>query len=159
MVHDKDHLRHDIVKLLGQAFALACLVDVKAKDRKTIEDQRIKEKMEFHKEVERLHAEINRLSSLHQEVERLRAKKTQEALSLPKEKSNLSNEVEDLKKEVNRKEEDLAKATDSFKQDVAKSYLVGFEAALEQAAVVHPTIDLSTLDLGKTVVNGKLVVD
>jgi len=33
---------------------------------------------------------------------------------------------------------------------------VGFEAALEQAAVVHPSMDLSKLDLGKTMVDGQL---
>ena len=47
------------------------LVDVKAKDRKSVEDQRIKENMELHKEVERFQAKINRLSGVHQEVERL----------------------------------------------------------------------------------------
>jgi len=30
MVHDKDHLCYGTLKLLSQAFALACLVDVKA---------------------------------------------------------------------------------------------------------------------------------
>jgi len=54
MAHDEDHLHHDIEKLLGQAFALACLVNVKAKERKRVEGQRIKENMELHKEVERL---------------------------------------------------------------------------------------------------------
>jgi len=38
---------------------------------------------------------------------------------LVEEKSKISNEVEDLKKEVTRKGEDLTKASDSFKQDVA----------------------------------------
>jgi len=51
MVHDEEHLRHDTLKLLGQAFAMACMVDAKAKDCKTTKDQRIKENMELHKEV------------------------------------------------------------------------------------------------------------
>ena len=38
MVHDKDHLFHDTLKLFGQAFAMACLVDAKEKDRKAVED-------------------------------------------------------------------------------------------------------------------------
>jgi len=159
MAHDEYHLRHDTEKLLEQAFALTCLVNVKAKDKKRVEDQRIKENMELHKELEHLQAEVNRLSGLHQEVERTRAEKTQEALSLVEEKRKLSNEFEDLKKEVTRKGEDLVKATDSFKQDSAQSYLVGFEAALEQAAVVHPTIDFLELDPSKIMVNGKLVGD
>jgi len=52
--------------------------------------------------------------------------------------------------------EDLTKDTESFKQDVAQSYLVVFEAALEQVAVIHPTLDLSELDLGKIVVDDQL---
>jgi len=59
MVHDKDHVRHDTMKLLGQAFALASLVDIKSKDRKTAENQRIKDNMELHKKVERFQAKIN----------------------------------------------------------------------------------------------------
>ena len=65
-------------------------------------------------------------------------------------------EVDELKKELTHKGEDLIKATDSFKQDVAQSYLVGFKATLEQAAVIHPSMDLSELDSGKTVVDGQL---
>jgi len=40
-------------------------------------------------------------------------------------------EVDKLKGELTHKDEDLAKETYSFKQDVAQSYLVGFEATLE----------------------------
>jgi len=109
MVHDEDHLRHDTLKLLGQAFAMACLMDAKEKDRKSAKDQRIKENMELHKEVERLQDEINCLSGLHEEAERLRTEKTQEASSLAEEKSKLLTKVEELKKEVTRKGEDLIK--------------------------------------------------
>jgi len=50
MVHDdEDHLYHDTLKLLGQAFALAFLVNVKAHNRKVFEDQKIKEIMELRK--------------------------------------------------------------------------------------------------------------
>jgi len=55
--------------------------------------------------------------------------------------------------------EDLTKATKSFKQDVAQAYLVGFEAALEQAAAVHPTLDFSELGPGKIMVDGQLRED
>jgi len=34
MVHDEDHLCQDSKKLLGQAVALACLANIKARDRK-----------------------------------------------------------------------------------------------------------------------------
>ena len=87
--------------------------------------------MELHKEVGRIQAEINRLSGLHQEVEWIRAEKTQEASSLAKEKGKLLTEIEELKKEVTRKGEDLIKAINSLKQDATQSYLVGFEAALK----------------------------
>jgi len=107
MIHDEDHLRYDTMKLLGQAFALACLVDVKEKDWKTVEDQKIKENMELHKEVKHLQAEINRLSGLYQEAKRLRAEKIQEALSLAGEKSKLLTKVEEMK-EVTQKGEDLS---------------------------------------------------
>ena len=57
--HDEDHLRHDTLKLLGQAFILACVVDVKAQDRKALEDQKTKEIMELCEGMEHLHAEVN----------------------------------------------------------------------------------------------------
>jgi len=60
---------------------------------------------------------------------------------------------------MNRKEEEFSRSTDSFKEDATQSYLVGFEATLEQATIVHPTKDFSELDMGKNVVDGKLVGD
>jgi len=54
MEHDEDCLRHDVEKLLDQAFSLTCLVNVKVKDRKRRDDQRIKENIKLHQEVERL---------------------------------------------------------------------------------------------------------
>jgi len=60
---------------------------------------------------------------------------------------------------VTRKGEDLIKAIDSEKQDIAQSYLVGFEVSLKQAAVVDPTMDLLKLDPGKTVVDDQLMGD
>jgi len=110
--------------------------------------------MEFHKEVERL--QVESLSGLHQEAEQLRAEKTQEASNLAEENNKLLTEVDELKNKLTCKGEDLIKAIDSFKQDASPSYLVGFEAALEQAAVVHPSMDLSELDSGKIVVDGQL---
>jgi len=98
MAHDEDHLRHNTEKLLGQAFSLVFRVNVKAKDRKRAEDQRFKENMELHQEVERLRPEVNHLGVAL-------ANKTQEGLVLVEEKSKLSIEIEDLKKEMTRKEE------------------------------------------------------
>jgi len=93
MVHDEDHLRHDTLKLFGKAFAMVCLFDAKEKDQMSVEDQRIKENMELHKEVERLQAEINRLDDLHQNAKRLEAEKTQVASSLAEERSKLLSKV------------------------------------------------------------------
>jgi len=106
--------------------------------------------MELHQEVERLRAEVNCLGVALTD-------KTQEGLVLADKKRKLSKEIEVLKRELTHKEKDFFKATNSFKENVAQSYLVGFEAALEQATVVHPAIDFSELDLDKTVVEGKLV--
>jgi len=131
--------------------------------------------MEFHKKVERLQAEIKRLTDIHQETEPLRTEnnhlndlyqeakwlqteKTQEASSLFEERSKILSEVKELN-EITRKEEELTKVIESFKQDAAQSYLVGFKAALEQVAVVHPSLDFWELDPGKTMVDGQLRKD
>jgi len=131
MVHDEDHLRHDALKLFGQAFVMACLVDAKAKDRRSVENQRIKENMELQKEVECLQAEINRVNNLHQETKRIQAEKAQDALILAEERSKILSKVKELKKEVSHRGENLTNATKPFKQDATQSYFVGFEAALE----------------------------
>jgi len=66
-------------------------------------------------------------------------------------------EVEKLKGELARKDEEFAKENEVSKQDAAQAYLVGFEATIEEASELHPSIDYSQLGLGKTVVNGQLV--
>jgi len=62
----------------------------------------------------------------------------------------------DLKEELARKDEDFANTTEAFKLDAAQSYLVGFEATIEQASRLHPEIDYSELGPGKTVIDGQL---
>jgi len=42
---------------------------------------------------------------------------------------------------------------ESLKDDVAQAFVAGFETALEQAPMVHPTMDLSALDPSKIVVD------
>jgi len=59
--------------------------------------------------------------------------------------------------EITNLKEEFAKETEGWKQDAAQAFLVGFEAATEQASTLHPSIDFSQLDPGKTLVNGKLV--
>jgi len=87
--------------------------------------------------------------------------KTQKALtlSLSEERSKLLSEIEGLKKEMALKEESSAKVIDSLKEDVTQSFLAGFKTTLEQAAIVQPTMDLSELDPGKTMVDDRLVGD
>jgi len=48
------------------------------------------------------------------------------------------------------KDEIFAKTTDSFKQYVAQSYLVGFEVVVEQATTLHPSLDFTELAQVKT---------
>jgi len=45
---------------------------------------------------------------------------------------------------------------ESFKQDASQSYLIEFEAAIEQDSALHPNLDYSELGPGKTVVDGQL---
>jgi len=143
------------------------LVIVKARDRKSAEDQRA---VELQREVKRLRAEIKCMKdqtraetacliNLHKETKRLPAEKAQEASSLTEERSKLMSQIEGLEKEVTRRGEDLTKATKSFKHDVAQSYLVGFEVAFEQGETVHSTLDFLELGLGKTVVKGQIMED
>jgi len=124
MAHDEEHLHHETEKILIQAFALACVVNVKAKDWKRAEDQRFKQNLELHQEFECLQDEFNRLGVAL-------ANKTQEELVWAEEKGKLFNEIESLKKYMTCKEEYFSKVVDSFKEDTTQSYLVGFEAALE----------------------------
>jgi len=77
-------------------------------------------------------------------------------LALEIERNKLLAEIENLKKEMAHKEENATKTIEALKDDVTQSFLAGFETALEQATVVHPTLDLSALDLGKTMVDGQL---
>jgi len=65
-------------------------------------------------------------------------------------------EIENLKKEKAHKEENVAKTIEALKDDAPRSFLAGFEPTLEQATIVHPTLYLSALNPGKTVVDGQL---
>jgi len=116
--------------------------------------------VELEKEFERLRAEINRLNNhtrveakhltdLYVEAKRLQMEKAQKASSLNEKRSKLLSKIEELEKEATRRGEDLNNATKSFKQDGAQSYLVGFEATLDQAATIHPTLYFSELGPGK----------
>jgi len=49
--------------------------------------------------------------------------------------------------------------TNPFCLDVAQSYLVGFEATIEQARIVHPTLDFLELGPVKTMVDDQLRED
>jgi len=54
-------------------------------------------------------------------------------------------DVERLKEELTRKDEELAKEKEDFTNDVAQSYLVGFEEVVAQASSVYPEMDFSQL--------------
>jgi len=68
-------------------------------------------------------------------------------------------QIEGLEKEVSCQGETLTKAIESFKQDADQSHLIGFEATLEQATIVHPTLYFSELGSSKTMVDGQLRED
>jgi len=86
-----------------------------------MEDQRIQETVELHKEIKCLQSELKHSNDLHQEPEWLRAKKTKEATdraqeeaSLAEERNKLLVEVDKLKGEMTYKDEDLTRATNSL---------------------------------------------
>jgi len=46
--------------------------------------------------------------------------------------------VGDQKEELAWKEADFSNMVDALKDSVTKSYIIGFEAAMEQATIIHP---------------------
>jgi len=117
----------------------------------------------LHKEIDRLQSKVKHSNGLHQETQQLRTEKNKEAVdraqeqaSLTEERNKLLAKVEKLGRELTRKDDVLAKASKSLKQDVAQSYLVGFEATIKQALALHPDLDFSDLGPGKTMVDGQL---
>ncbi|KAK6646238.1 hypothetical protein PHAVU_L003437 [Phaseolus vulgaris] len=66
---------------------------------------------------------------------------------------DLLRAMEDLKK----RENELSKIVGALQDDVASSFIVGFEVVKDQAVVFHPSIDLSDINPCKTVVDGKIV--
>jgi len=72
--------------------------------------------------------------------------------------------MEKLKEELAKKDEELiqkgeevVKERESLTDDVANSYMAGFEDAVAQASGIYLEMDFSQLGLGKTVVDGQLV--
>jgi len=75
----------------------------------------------------------------------------------------MSSKIESLEKKIKekiiRKENEFWKMVDSLKDNTTQSYIVVFETALEQAALVHPTVDFSELNPCKSIIDGKLIGD
>jgi len=116
--------------------------------------------------MEHLQNELKHSKGLKQEIERLLAEKTKEATKqtqevahLTEERGKLLAEVDKHKGALARKDEYFANEAEAFKLDTAQSYLVGFEAAIEQVLGLHPEIDYTELGPGKTVVDGQLTGD
>ena len=72
--------------------------------------------------------------------------------------------MERLKGELTKKDEELIRKDDekvwereALTNDVANSFMAGFEDAVAQASGIYPQMDFSQLGLGKTVVDGGLV--
>lgn len=79
------------------------------------------------------------------------------------EKNNFAKKVDTLEKKMGAQEEEIAyketkfsKTINTVKDDATQSYIVGFEAAMEQVALLHPSVDFSEFSPCKSVVNGKL---
>ncbi|ESW32997.1 hypothetical protein PHAVU_001G035000 [Phaseolus vulgaris] len=137
--------------LLGEVTALVCMANVRAKEEAVVEEKKTRQLADLQKEIDRLQTEAA-------EVDRLRA----DFQRLDQFKSGLEVQIDQLKKENEDKQQKISQhetKIELLKDDVTNTFIVGFEAALEQVAAVHPSVDLSLMDPCKTVVEGKLVGD
>jgi len=125
--------------LLGQVTILVCLANEKAKERKRAEDKKAHQITNLQKEVSHFQADNFEVDRLHSESTRW----AQEKVDLYNQVKQMEKVISDLNEGTTRKEVDLSKTIDALKDDVASSYVVGFKAALEQATIIHPIIDLS----------------
>jgi len=75
-----DHLVHDAMKQIGQAFAMGCLAVTKMKNRRVAEDLKAQENAELHKEIKFLQNELKHSTNLQEEAERLQAENAMEAI-------------------------------------------------------------------------------
>lgn len=100
------------------------------------------------RQVAELQGKISRLHVEIVEIDRHRAEEgrwTQEKADLfshirqlEKQVRVNEEEIRELKGKIVRREAECASGSKSMKNDIANSYVVGFEAALEQAYIVHP---------------------
>ena len=156
MVLEEDRLVHETRRQMGQALVASYLVATKLKNWRGSTGQKAHEIAKLHKGMESLQEELKQSNLLRQDVEALLTEKAKETMSLTEEREKHLAKVEKLKGELAQKDEDLAKEKESFKNDVAQSYLVGFEEAVEQASGLLPEIDFSVLGPSKTVVDIQL---
>jgi len=56
------------------------------------------------------------------------------------------DDFHELKGKIVRREAEWVNTSESLKNDITKSYVVGFEAVVEQACVIHPEIDFSDVN-------------
>jgi len=69
------------------------------------------------------------------------------------------DEIRELNGKIVCREAEWVNNSESLKNDITKSYGIGFEAVVEQACVIHPDIDFSDVNPCYAVVDGKLVKD
>jgi len=65
----------------------------------------------------------------------------------------MEKDINDLKDNFARKEVDLSKTIDALKEDVGSSYVIGFEASMEQVAIIDPSVDLLEINPCKAMRN------
>ena len=149
------------VRQLGQALAGNCLAISKLRGWKGSAKEESHKVVELSRQVDGLQHEM---AKLHQEQEDSRAlltEKSKEALDLSNKIAELQAEVEKLKEEPAKRGEELVhkdkkleKVKEVLTDDVANSYMTGFEDVVAQASGIYPEMDFSQLGLGNTVVDG-----
>ncbi|KAL9324073.1 hypothetical protein ACSQ67_008930 [Phaseolus vulgaris] len=65
-------------------------------------------------------------------------------------------EIREPKGKIARREVEWASSSEAMKNDIANSYVVGFEVAMERMCVSHPGIDFSEVNPCHAMVDGKL---
>jgi len=138
---------------LNKATALAYMSEMKAKEARANK----RSKKETDCELERLKAEIIELKDANAKANEKLLKAEAE---IQAEKEAMTIAKDEYASALNTWEEEKKELLDyevTLKTEVAKSFQNGFQAALEQARVIAPSIDFSTANPWKFVLNGAII--
>ncbi|KAL9277805.1 hypothetical protein ACSQ67_024969 [Phaseolus vulgaris] len=126
--------KNDAESLLSEVTTLVCLANVKVKERKTKKTKTVHQIADLRKDVTHLQVENFELNRLRSESTRW----AQEKINMHERVKQMEKDINDLKDNFARKEVDSSKTIDALKEDVGSSYVIGFEASMEQVAIIHP---------------------